>query len=71
MVTQQYYVPGVSCAHCVRAVTEEIGTLSDVMRVDVNLDSKIVTVDHGDSVTSEQIVAAIQEAGYDQVTVVR
>jgi copper chaperone len=68
MKTEQYLVPGVSCQHCVAAVTSEVGQLVGVERVDVNLDTKVVTVEHGDSVAPESIVAAIKEAGYDEVT---
>ena len=36
-------------------------------RVQVNLDNKLVTVEHGDSVAPASIIAAIKEAGYDEV----
>jgi copper chaperone len=71
MQTQQYFVPGVSCEHCVRAVTEEVSALADVVQVDVNLSNKIVTVDHNENLSSDQIIAAIHEAGYEEVTLVR
>lgn len=67
MKTEKYIVPGVSCQHCVAAVTSEVGKLVGVKNVDVNLDSKLVTVEFGDSVAPESIVAAIKEAGYDEV----
>jgi copper chaperone CopZ len=35
--------------------------------VQVDLDSKTVTVEHAPQVTTEQIVTAINEAGYDEV----
>ncbi len=67
MKIDQYRVPGVSCQHCVAAVTEEVGKLAGVERVQVNLDNKLVTVEHGDSVAPASIIAAIKEAGYDEV----
>jgi copper chaperone len=67
MKTEQYLVPGVSCQHCVAAVTSEVGKLEGVQRVDVNLESKVVTVEHGDNLAPASIVAAIKEAGYDEV----
>lgn len=67
MKTEQYHVPGVSCQHCVASVTSEVGKLVGVERVQVNLDSKLVTVEHGDSVAPESIIAAIKEAGYEEV----
>ncbi len=67
MKIDQYRVPGVSCQHCVAAVTEEVSKLAGVERVQVNLDNKLVTVEHGDSVAPASIIAAIKEAGYDEV----
>lgn len=68
MKTEQYLVPGVSCQHCVQAVTSEVGQLVGVKNVHVNLDNKVVTVEFTDSVAPESIVAAIKEAGYEEVT---
>ncbi len=67
MKTEQFRVPGVSCQHCVHAVTSEVSKLAGVSNVQVNLDSKVVTVEHGDEVAPEAIVAAIKEAGYEEV----
>ena len=67
MKTEKYLVPGVSCQHCVAAVTSELGQIVGVKKVVVNLDSKVVTVEFGDSVAPETIVAAIKEAGYEEV----
>ncbi len=70
MTTEQFRVPGVSCAHCVNAVSQEVGAIAGVQKVDVNLDTKLVTVEHSESVASAAIIAAIQEAGYDEVEAV-
>ena len=67
MKIDQYRVPGVSCQHCVAAVTSEVSKIAGVERVQVNLDDKLVTVEHRDEVAPAQIVAAIQEAGYEEV----
>ena len=61
---QTFTVPGMSCGHCVSAVTEEVSVVDGVTSVDVDLDTKIVTVVGG---AREAIVAAIDEAGYDTV----
>jgi copper chaperone len=68
MQTRQYTVPAISCQHCVRAVTDEVTRLAGVSAVNVDLASKVVTVEHGENVAPEAIVAAIQEAGYAEVT---
>jgi copper chaperone len=67
MTTEQFRVPDISCQHCVNAITKEVSGLAGVQRVQVDLDDKTVTVEHAPQVTTEQIVAAINEAGYDEV----
>lgn len=64
MSTLTYNVPGVSCAHCQAAITEEVSTVTGVESVDVDLDTKIVTVT-GDPLDEQAIIAAIDEAGYE------
>jgi copper chaperone len=68
MTTERFQVPGVSCQHCVTAITKEVSALPGVQHVQVALDNKTVTVEHGEQVSPDQIVAAINEAGYDEVT---
>ena len=65
MKTEEFNVPGVSCEHCVRAITDEVGTLEGVKQVQVDLQTKKVRVEATDQVSREQLVAAIDEAGYD------
>jgi copper chaperone len=67
MTTEQFQVPGVSCQHCINAITREVSALPGVQSVQVALDNKTVTVEHGEQVNTDQIVAAINEAGYDEV----
>lgn len=67
MTTEQFRVPDVSCAHCVNAITQEVSALPGVVNVDVKLEGKTVTVKHDAQVDTAAIVAAINEAGYDEV----
>jgi copper chaperone len=62
--TTAYSVPGMHCGHCERAVREELEALSGVASVDVDLDTKLVTV-MGDSLDDTALRAAIEEAGYE------
>jgi copper chaperone len=59
-----FAVPGMSCDHCERAVKHEVGSVPGVADVDVDLGSKLVTV-RGEHLDRDEIVAAIDEAGYD------
>ena len=62
--TLSYDVPGVSCAHCRSAITEEVAKVIGVESVDVDLERKTVTVT-GDGISDEATRAAIDDAGYD------
>ncbi len=64
MDTAVYVVPGMSCAHCEAAVTEEISALPGVEQVAIDLESKRVEV-RGTALDDAEIRAAIEEAGYD------
>ena len=64
MSTLTYSVPGVSCAHCQSAITNEVEALAGVEAVDVDLQTKVVTVT-GDPLDADAIIAAIDEAGYE------
>ncbi|MCP4228169.1 MAG: heavy-metal-associated domain-containing protein [Actinomycetia bacterium] len=57
-----YNVPDISCDHCVAAITEGVKPLAGVERIEVDLESKTVSVVGGDDAS---IIAAIDEAGYD------
>lgn len=59
-----YSVPGVSCEHCVGAVTGEVEQVAGVESVVVDLENKRVTVT-GRSIGDGAVRAAIDEAGYD------
>jgi copper chaperone len=63
-MTQRYLVPGMTCDHCKLSVTEEVSELAGVRSVEVDLDSKLVTV-RGDDLDDAAIRAAIDEAGYE------
>ena len=59
-------VPGMSCAHCEAAVKREVVRVAGVGNVDVDLTTKLVTVD-GDRLDLQEISAAVDEAGYEVV----
>ena len=64
MSTITYNVPDVSCAHCQAAITSEVSTVAGVESVDVDLDTKTVTV-RGEPLDEQAIIAAIDDAGYE------
>lgn len=66
--TATYDVTGMNCQHCVDAVTAEVGKLSGVEQVDVDLAAGAVTVTSAEALTTEQMRDAVDEAGFDLVT---
>jgi copper chaperone len=62
--TATYSVPAMHCGHCERAVKEEVGAVRGVASVDVDLETKIVTVT-GEPLDDAALRAAIEEAGYE------
>ncbi len=62
--TGTYTVTGMTCGHCVRSVTEEVGRVEGVTSVDVDLASGRVTVESDGPVDDAAVRAAVDEAGY-------
>jgi copper chaperone CopZ len=60
--TREYTVQGMTCAHCVLSVTEEVTELAGVHDVSVDLPSGRLRV-RGD-VEDAAVHAAVAEAGY-------
>lgn len=61
-----YRVEGMSCSHCERAVSTEVGRVPGVAAVEVDLAGKLVRV-RGTGVEDAAVRGAIDEAGYDAV----
>ena len=59
-----FTVSGMTCAHCQRAVTEEITAVAGVETVTVDLATGTVTVTADQPVDRADIAAAVDEAGY-------
>jgi copper chaperone CopZ len=62
-----FEVTGMTCAHCQRAVTEQIAAVDGVESVTVDLATATVTVTASQPVDRADIAAAVDEAGYTLV----
>ncbi|MDP9394967.1 MAG: heavy-metal-associated domain-containing protein [Actinomycetota bacterium] len=70
MSTSTYTVSGMTCGHCVGAVTEELSKLPGVTDVVVDLvagGESSVRVSSSAPLSDEQVREAVDEAGYDLV----
>ena len=66
MTTQTFAVTGMTCDHCVRAVTEELQALAGVTQVSVDLHpggASHVTVDAERQIADAEVADALDEAG--------
>ncbi|GAA4249745.1 heavy-metal-associated domain-containing protein [Dactylosporangium darangshiense] len=59
-----YTVTGMTCAHCVNAVSEELGRLEGVSDVRVDLPTGEVAVTSDRELNLDEVRAAVDEAGY-------
>lgn len=62
--TRDYTVVGMTCAHCVMSVREEVSEAPGVIAVDLDLASGRMNV-AGEGLSDEAIRAAVEEAGYE------
>jgi copper chaperone CopZ len=67
MATTTYSVTGMTCEHCVRAVTDELSEVEGVTDVAVALvpdGTSQITVTSATEPSRDAVAAAISEAGY-------
>lgn len=64
MSSTTYQVQGMTCGHCVHAVSTEVGGLPGVQKVDVDLATGEVTVTSDGELDRDAVRAAVDEAGY-------
>ena len=70
MTQQTFQVSGMTCDHCVHAVTEEISGLTGVTSVEIDLkagEMSAVTVTSNAPLDAAEVRAAVGEAGYELV----
>lgn len=67
MEQKTFTVPAISCAHCVRAVENEVGELAGVSSVKADLESKQVVVAWDAPANWDTIKATLIEIEYPPV----
>ncbi|MCF6506283.1 heavy-metal-associated domain-containing protein [Blastococcus sp. MG754426] len=63
--TATWTVTGMTCGHCVNAVTEEVSQVPGVTDVEVDLATGGLTVSSEGPVDDGAVRAAVEEAGYE------
>ena len=64
-VTSTYTVNGMTCGHCISAVTDELSRLPGVHDVQVELTTGAVTVTSDGPLPIDEVRVALDEAGYE------
>jgi copper chaperone len=67
--TTTYTVAGMTCGHCVSAVTEEVSKIPGVVEVRIDLSSGALEVAGSSPVDDDAVEEAVHEAGYELVSV--
>ena len=60
-------IKGMSCQHCVMAVTKAIAALDGVKDVNVDLKNGLATYEEVKAVDPNVVAAAVKKAGYEVV----
>ncbi|MCK7507200.1 MAG: heavy-metal-associated domain-containing protein [Desulfobacterales bacterium] len=60
-------IKGMSCQHCVMAVTKALSALDGIQNVQVDLKTGVATYEETKPVDAKVVAAAIKKAGYDVV----
>ena len=67
MATSTFTATGMTCQHCVASVTKEVSELDHVTSVTVDLPTGKVTVESDAPIPTDEVIAAIDKAGYPAV----
>lgn len=67
MGTSTYTVKGMTCGHCVSSVQSEVGGITGVTAVEVDLPTGRVAVRSADPIDEAAVRAAVEDAGYELV----
>lgn len=65
MNTSNYTVAGMTCSHCVDSVTEEVGKISGVVNVNVDLATGGLQISSEGTIKDSSVKEAVEEAGYE------
>jgi len=69
MTTNEFQVTGMTCGHCEASVRKEVSQIAGVQGVEVSAASGRLIVTTTDAVNDDDVIAAVDEAGYEAVRV--
>lgn len=63
--TVSIHIKGMTCSHCENAVAKALQTVVGVKKAEVSLDKQQATVEIMPGTSKEDLVAAVEEEGYE------
>jgi copper chaperone len=60
----EYFIPNISCGHCVHTIKMEVGEVAGVSSVEASQDTKQVIIEFDPPATEEQIESVLVEINY-------
>lgn len=64
MATTTLTAPDIHCDGCANSIKRALGRVPGIETIDVNIETKVVTVNHEPTVTRETIVDKLDKAGF-------
>jgi copper chaperone len=60
----EFFVPNISCGHCVHTIKMEVGEVAGVRSVEASQETKKVVIEFDPPATEEQIESVLVEINY-------
>jgi len=68
MKTENITIANLSCGGCVNTITKKLTAITGVEKVEVDLETNNVSVDHNETVNREQLTQMLLSIGYPEAT---
>ena len=67
-MTTKFTVPEISCDHCKSTIIETLSTVDDIELVEVNIETKDVTLESSEEIDLDLVKSLLDEQGYTVVS---
>ena len=67
-MTTKFTVPEISCDHCKSTIIDTLSTLDDIELVEVNIETKDVTLKSSEEIDLDLVKSLLDEQGYTVVS---
>ncbi|MEP6796482.1 MAG: heavy metal-associated domain-containing protein [Saprospiraceae bacterium] len=68
MITENITIANLSCNGCVKTITKKLTAIEGVEKVDVDLETNMVSVNHIESLGRETLTQTLLAIGYPEIT---